>query len=211
MTRPENQLAGDNTGVKSSTEVDSLNCTVSITVAPVNRRPVLTPSVTSQLDPVAEDAGFPVGAVGTLVSSLIDSGGALDNFSDADGDLPGVALVGTSLQGGALYYSIDNGTTWADVGVVSPTSARLLYADDSTRLYFKPAPDFSGTISDVITCKAWDRTGGFNNGGRSRHERHYMSRKRYSHKVLIHMLLMLHFLPMTIPTRMSPMGWGLIF
>ena len=143
-----------------SIEVDS----VGITVAPVNRRPVLTPSVASQLSPVTEDAGFPVGAVGKLVSSLIDSGGALDNFSDADGDLPGVALVGTSLQGGALYYSIDNGTTWSDVGVVSPTSARLLYADDSTRLYFKPAPDFNGTISDVITYKAWDRTHGFNNG-----------------------------------------------
>ena len=137
---------------------------VGITVAPVNRRPVLTPSVASQLSPVTEDAGAPVGAVGTLVSSLIDSGGALDNFSDADGDLPGVALVGTSLQGGALYYSIDNGATWSDVGAVSPTFARLLYADDSTRLYFKPAPDFNGSISDVVTCKAWDRTGGFNNG-----------------------------------------------
>jgi hypothetical protein len=138
--------------------------TASITVAPVNRRPVLTPSVASQLSPVTEDAGVPVGAVGTLVSSLIDSGGVLNNFSDADGDLPGIAIVGTSLQGGALYYSIDNGTTWSDVGVVSPISARLLYADDSTRLYFKPAPDFNGTISDVLTCKAWDRTGGFNNG-----------------------------------------------
>ena len=95
---------------------------------------------------------------------LTYSGGALDNFSDADGDLPGVAIVGTSLQGGDLYYSIDNGTTWSDVGVVSPTSALLLHADDSTRLYFEPAPDFNGTISDVLTCKAWDRTGGFNNG-----------------------------------------------
>ena len=144
----------------SSTEVDS----VGITVIPVNRRPVLTPSVTSQLSPVAEDAAVPVGAVGTLVSSLIDSSGVLNNFSDADGDLPGIAIVGASLQGGALYYSINNGTTWSDVGTVSPTSARLFYADDSTRLYFKPAPDFNGSISDVVTCKAWDRTGGFNNG-----------------------------------------------
>ena len=145
---------------RTSTETD----TVGITVTPVNRRPVLTPATTSQLNPVAEDSGDPVGAVGTLVSSLIDSGGALNNFSDADGDLPGVALVGISLQGGDLYYSIDNGTTWSDVGVVSPTSALLLYADDSTRLYFEPALDFNGTISDALTCKAWDRTGGFNNG-----------------------------------------------
>ena len=33
----------------------------------------------------------------------------------------------------------------------------LLAADSTTRVYFEPAADFSGTVSDVISFKAWDR------------------------------------------------------
>ena len=44
----------------------------------LNAAPVLDPSASPQLDSVIEDAGVPVGQVGTLVSSLIDSG-APDN------------------------------------------------------------------------------------------------------------------------------------
>ena len=67
--------------------------------------------------------------------------------------------LGTNLNGGTLYYSTNNGTTWSDVGTVSETSARVLHADGDTRLAFAPATDFTGTISDLITFKAWDQTG----------------------------------------------------
>ena len=57
---------------------------------------------------------------------------------------------------GALWYSTDDGATWLDVGAVSETEPQLLAADANTRLYFQPAADFNGTISDVISFKAWD-------------------------------------------------------
>ena len=35
---------------------------------------------------------------------------------------------------------------------------RLLVATSSSRLYFEPNDDFSGSITDAITFRAWDRT-----------------------------------------------------
>ena len=138
--------------------------TTAVVDATGNQAPVLDPAASPQLDSVAENAGVPVGPVGTLVSSLIDTGGTHNNFSDADGDLPGIAITGVNLQGGTLYYSTDAGTTWSDVAAVSESSARVLFADANTRLAFTPAMNFNGSISDVVTFKAWDRTGGHANG-----------------------------------------------
>jgi hypothetical protein len=121
----------------------------------LNAAPVLDPSASPQLNSVIEDAGIPVGQVGTLVSDLIDTGGTHNNFSDADGDSPGIAITGTNLQGGSLWYSTDDGTTWNDVGTVSEDSAMLLSANSDTRLAYAPQPDFNGSIMDVVTFKAW--------------------------------------------------------
>ena len=120
--------------------------------------PVLDTAAAPALGSIFEDAEAPAGVVGTLVSSLIDAGGPLNNFSDADGDLPGIALTGTNLQGGTLWYSVNGGTTWLDVGTVSALAPRYLAADATTRLYFEPAANSSGTLADVISFKAWDRT-----------------------------------------------------
>lgn len=120
--------------------------------------PVLDNSADPILVQTQEDAVTPTGAVGTLVSALIDTDGPLDNFSDADGDLPGIAITGVNLQEGTLWFSENNGMGWQQVGTVSDGSPRLLAADADSRLYFQPAADFSGTINDVITFKAWDRT-----------------------------------------------------
>ena len=124
--------------------------------------PTLITSSSPAFNDIDINSGVPSGAVGTLVTDLIDSGGSLDNFSDADGDLPAIAIIGTNLNGGTLYYSTNNGSTWSDVGTVSETSARALHADSDTRLAFAPPTDFSGTISDLITFKAWDRNGATN-------------------------------------------------
>ena len=121
--------------------------------------PTLDSSVSPLLAAIDANTGAPSGAVGTLVSALIDSGGSLNNFSDADSDAPAIAITATNLAGGTLYYSTDNGSNWSDVGTVSDTSARVLYADSNTRLAFKPATDYTGTISDLVTFKAWDRSG----------------------------------------------------
>ena len=85
----------------------------------LNAAPVLDPAASPQLNSVIKDTGAPVGQVGTLVSDLIDIGWTHNNFSDADGDLPAIAITETSTQGGTLYYSTDDGVTWADVGAVS--------------------------------------------------------------------------------------------
>ncbi|MGI9460676.1 MAG: hypothetical protein ACR2NF_11800, partial [Pirellulales bacterium] len=122
----------------------------------LNAAPILDPSASPQLNSVIEDAGIPVGQVGTLVSSLIDTGGTHNNFSDADGDLPGIAITGTNLQGGTLYYSTNNGVTWLDAGFISTEDPRFLLANNQSRIFFQPQMEFTGTISDVISFNAWD-------------------------------------------------------
>ena len=132
--------------------------TTAVVDATGNQAPVLDPAASPQLDSVAENAGVPVGPVGTLVSSLIDTDGTHNNFSDNDGDLPGIAITGVNLQGGTLWYSSDNGSTWLDVGTISEADPRFLPADADSLLYYQPAAGFSGTVNNVITFKAWDRT-----------------------------------------------------
>ncbi|TAN46355.1 MAG: hypothetical protein EPN21_20685, partial [Methylococcaceae bacterium] len=147
----------DNGGT-SNGGVDTLTQNLSITVNAVNESPVLSDTVV-MLGTLAEDAGAPSGAVGTLVSALVGA----SNVSDADGSGLGLAITGVNANG-TLYYSINGGSTWAQVGAVSPSSARVLYADSDTRLYFVPAANYSGTLGDAFTFKAWDRTGGYANG-----------------------------------------------
>ncbi len=49
---------------------------------------------------------------------------------------------------------------------MTDSSARLLAADANTRIYFEPtqSTEFSGTISNAITFRAWDQTSGVNGG-----------------------------------------------
>ena len=62
---------------------------------------------------VAEDAGAPVGAVGSLVSAY--TGG----ITDADsGALKGIAITASSETNGTWYYSTNGGTNWTAVGAV---------------------------------------------------------------------------------------------
>ena len=102
---------------------------------------------------------------GTTISSLIDlsGGGGHNNVSDSDaGALTGIALIGIDSSHGTWWYSLNNGNTLFQVGTVSSTQALLLAADGATRLYFSAAADFSGTLTDAITFRAWDRTSGSN-------------------------------------------------
>ena len=130
-------------------------------------RPVLDGASSPQFPTIAEDTAAPVNgstAGGFLVSSLIDSGGTLHNFSDVDGDAPGIAITGVNAAHGTLRYSIDGGAHWAAVGAVSEASARVLYADAGTLLHFQPDANYSGSLADAISFKAWDRSEGYANG-----------------------------------------------
>ncbi|MBW8828514.1 MAG: VCBS domain-containing protein, partial [Burkholderiales bacterium] len=138
--------------------------TVTVTVTGTNDAPVLSAAATPVIQTVNEDAGAPSGAVGTLVSSLVDlnpPSGGLDNVTDADnGAVTGIALTGTDSAHGTWWYSVNGGTSWATVGAVSDASGLLLKADANTRLYFQGSADFNGTVTNGVTFRAWDQTSG---------------------------------------------------
>ncbi len=132
----------------------------------VNTAPVLDSSKTPTLPAIPEDSPAPVGAVGVLVSTLVDyatPAGQVDNVTDPDGNPLGIAVTGVTGGGnGSWFYSTNDGGTWNAMGPVSSSSARLLFADGVTRIYFQPAANLTGSINNVITFRAWDRTSGFN-------------------------------------------------
>ncbi|WP_119680974.1 DUF4347 domain-containing protein [Indioceanicola profundi] len=131
--------------------------TITLNGTAVNDAPVLDASQSPTLTTIMEDAGAPTNGStsgSTLVSALL---GAMSDVDD--GALQGLAITGKTAQG-TLWYSIDGGTTWEQVGAVTPAAALLLQSN--ARLYFQPAANFNGTINDVLTFRAWDRTSGTN-------------------------------------------------
>lgn len=134
--------------------------------APPNTAPVLNPVASPALNAVAEDAPAPSGAVGTLVSALVDltvPSGQLDNVTDPDvGAVTGMAITASNTANGSWFYSTNDGANWNALGAPSVSAARLLAADASTRIYFQPNTDFNGSIAGAITFRAWDRTSGTN-------------------------------------------------
>lgn len=116
--------------------------------------PTLAAAAANQFDTLVANfapptAGQTSGSM--LVSSLLTNGS-------------GIALTGTNLGSGQLFYSTNNGTDWQEVGAVSPTSALLLAADNNTRLFFLPGPDTPLSLQDAITFKAWSGGAGWTNG-----------------------------------------------
>ena len=139
-----------------------------------NWHPVLDTSADVRLPNVVTDAESPPeilqarpnAVIGTPVSQLIDRDGPLSNYADPDfaDETYGVAITRTNMAGGTLWFSIDGGSSWADVGVVSDSSARVLEANDDTRLYYQPPAGTIGNIYDAFSYKAWDTSGGYQNG-----------------------------------------------
>ncbi len=139
-------------------------------IVAINHAPVLDTTPNPVLIAVNQDAGAPSGAVGTLVSSLVDfavPAGQVDNVTDTDsGALLGIAVTAADTSHGTWYYSTDGGATWNALGAVANNNARLLAADANTRLYCQPNGNYHGTLAAAITFRAWDQTAG-SNGGRT--------------------------------------------
>ena len=98
------------------------------------------------------------------MSGLVDlpGNGGRDNVTDADGAaVTGIAVTG--VNSGTLWYSLDDGATWT-AAAVSATHSLLLAADPGVRVYFRPNPDFSGTLTNAITFRAWDQSSGTHGG-----------------------------------------------
>ncbi len=111
----------------------------------------------NDLATITEDA---VANGGTLVADLIAG-----QVSDADaGALSGIALVGVDNSNGAWEYSLDGGTSWTAFGSPTEANARLLAADASTYVRFVPAADWSGSVTNGLSFRAWDLTSGVAGG-----------------------------------------------
>ncbi|GAB1540755.1 hypothetical protein NUACC21_34240 [Scytonema sp. NUACC21] len=158
-TTGNNGFTADTTTNGGATAFSTATDTATITINAVNDAPSLID--TNFITFVEKNAGAPSGAVGALISSLLDEA---NNITEPDKDaLKGVAITSVDTSKGSFFYSIDDGNTWQSLPSVSDANALLLAADGKTRIYFQPTAGFSGNINDIITFRAWDRTTG-NNG-----------------------------------------------
>ncbi|MET0333980.1 MAG: hypothetical protein ABW190_06890, partial [Rhizobacter sp.] len=121
--------------------------TLTLNVTAVNDAPVLTPTAPT-LAAITEDD---VNNGGQSVSSF--RGG----ISDVDtGAVTGIAITGLASGNGTWQYSTDGGSTWAAVGVVSPTSALLLRDTDFIRF----VPNGQNGATPSFDYRAWDGSTG---------------------------------------------------
>lgn len=86
-----------------------------------NDAPVLDTAKVPVLNATYQDAGAPIGAVGSLVSSLVDftlPAGQIDNVDDADnsdGDplaVLGIAITAADAANGTWYFTTNGGAPW---------------------------------------------------------------------------------------------------
>jgi Domain of unknown function (DUF4347)/FG-GAP-like repeat len=136
----------------------------------LNTLTTVAPTLSTSIIPVLNSStsiAAPSGAIGTLVSNLVDLTsipGGIDNVIDPDSSVTGISIYFTNNTNGNWWYSLDDGSEWKPLGIVSKNSAKLLAANSSTRLYFQPNPGFSGVIPNGLSFNAWDRSTGANGG-----------------------------------------------
>jgi large repetitive protein len=139
--------------------------TIAFAVTAVNDAPLIETVIDPTLPTIIEDALAPTsGIIGaTIVSDLVQAGYGLSNYADADdpaASVPG-GLAITAINGnGTLHFSIDNGATWQTISAGLSDSNALVLGIDSY-LFFQPNADFNGNLSDALTFRGWDGTGGF--------------------------------------------------
>ena len=119
-----------------------------------NHRPVLDPTPSLEMNWVST-LDTDLSSRSTSVASLINSGGPLNNFFDADDDSPSIVITEMNLQGGTLYWSYDNSTWYNDYDLVG--NAFPILSPDMF-LGFDPPAGFSGRIPELFTIKACDQT-----------------------------------------------------
>ncbi|MBV6624129.1 MAG: DUF4114 domain-containing protein, partial [Rivularia sp. (in: Bacteria)] len=130
-----------------------------ITIDAVNDAPALDNTGDMTLNAIDEDEED-TNNQGTLIKDIISSGGG-DKITDINVNaFEGIAVTSVDNSNGNWQYSTD-GNNWNDFGTVNDTTARLLAADDSTKIRFVANQDYEGAVS--ITFRAWDKTSG-NNG-----------------------------------------------
>lgn len=137
--------------------------TATITVNPINDAPVLNPNGKPLLTTITEDtldANNPGTSISQILATMTNSGGGI---SDVDsGALQGIAVSMVDNSKGTWQFTTDNGTNWSDFDTPTASAARLLAANASTKIRFRPNPDANGTATFLFV--AWDQTTGTNGG-----------------------------------------------
>ncbi|NIE81351.1 DUF4347 domain-containing protein [Asaia sp. As-1742] len=152
---------------------------VTVAVVAHDDSPVLDITKPVALVSVSEDQsatpGIPTGAVGTLVSALINAQTVSDPDANNTHDgaasaLLGMVVTNASTQFGNWYYTTDNGAHWqafntTETNTVSSTKGLFLVADAQTRVAFVPTTqNFNGSIPNALAYRAWDQYDAHANG-----------------------------------------------
>ena len=135
---------GSNGGI---TAFSAATATASLPVNPVNDAPTIS-ATSVWLSGTNEDTPTVAVSISILLGAV--------NWADVDsGALSGIAITSATANGN-WQYSSDGGTSWANFGSVSSTSALLL--DSATLLRYQP--DGINGETPSFTFKAWDQTSG---------------------------------------------------
>ena len=126
-----------------------------------NTAPVLNTSGAPFITAINEDD---LANAGTQITTLLSRAAGGDPITDADGDPDGIAITALSTATGSWQFSLDNGVSWAGIGIPSIASARLLPSTTNTRIRYLPNLNTNGTISTAVTFRAWDRSSGVAGG-----------------------------------------------
>ncbi|MDB5905884.1 MAG: Laminin subdomain protein 2 domain protein, partial [Betaproteobacteria bacterium] len=145
------QVRDDGGTANGGVDLDPVARTLTLDVTAVNDAPVV--AGTNDMAGINRN---PVSNPGTLVADLVSG-----HVSDSDAaSLNGIAVTGVDNTNGAWQYSTDGGSTWSAFGAPGAATARLLAADVATFVRFVPNANFSGTVANGLTYKAWDETVG---------------------------------------------------
>lgn len=139
------QIAGGETSL--SVGIEPVPVTV---LTASNRAPTLASPTQLFLPQVRENDTDPTGA---YVGNLIEQ-----SATDPEGATCGIAVYGMTVNFGVWQYSLDGGTAWTPLGSVTPSAARLLPPSAQVRMI--PATGFTGTVTNGLEFRAWDRSSG---------------------------------------------------
>ncbi|MFO1019786.1 MAG: FG-GAP-like repeat-containing protein [Planctomycetales bacterium] len=134
-----------------------------ITITAVNDAPVLNAAGNPTLTPILPntvDASNPGTTITQIIANMTATGGSITD-SDA-GAVKGMAISSVDNTHGTWQFTTNNGGTWTDFGSPSTSVARLLAANSTTKIRFRPSAGFAGTATFLFV--AWDQTAGTNGG-----------------------------------------------
>ncbi len=123
--------------------------TVTVDVAGVNDAPSITPGTTLTLPTVEEYDSVQVRTVQSILDQL--------GYSDADGDLGGIAVIGSA---GAYWLYSTNGVDWRYIEPGGPRANNALLLGRNVLIRV----DNSTAATATLTVRAWDGTTGGSSG-----------------------------------------------